>query len=455
MTFASERDERAVAPNERVQGDMNKRTVAGAVLGVLASALPLTLATTAGADAADDAYAAVNRYRAQSGLAPVSSNAAFLDGVRAHSCWMVANDTISHGERPDTFAYTAAGDQAGKRSNLIVSSHEMSSQDAVDLWMTGPYHAIGILRPGLRSTAYGTCGDEAGTWRHGASLDIISGLDSLVAISEPITFPGNGATVHVNSFIAETPNPLDNCGYASAGLPVFVMLPEAPGAVTAVISGPAGPIESCTVTPDTDITEGAPILRGENAVIVIPRQPLANGNYNVSIQTSSRSVQWSFGVDDKLDPSTLPTAPAPAPKPAPAEGVSPQPSPFGACQAQAQAVFEFAELAKVVADRVMRDHEALTAAIPTGSAPAELVASAKQNNSDWKWVVAQVRASNKAISVKYNRGGTVSVRCGKTRATISGESAFFLNAAKTESASLVRRMKPYAAKFNRQVRQFG
>ena len=45
--------------------------------------------------------------------------------------------------------------------------------------MTGPFHAIGILRHNLRTSGFGLCAsnDTPTPWHSGGTLDVIRGLD--------------------------------------------------------------------------------------------------------------------------------------------------------------------------------------------------------------------------------------------------------------------------------------
>lgn len=99
----------------------------------------------------------VNYYRAMAGVSPVVEDANMSAGATAHSCYMLYNG-ISHDEVPGLTGYTPEGDAAGNSGNVAVSSViNTSARNHVELWMTGPFHAIGVLRPNLRSTGFGKC----------------------------------------------------------------------------------------------------------------------------------------------------------------------------------------------------------------------------------------------------------------------------------------------------------
>lgn len=279
--------------------------------------------STAHAVANDDWLGIVNTYRAMSGLAPVSANPTWSAEAQAHSCYMLDNG-ITHDEIPGRPGYTSGGDIAGNNGNVAVSSSiSASPRNHIDLWMTGPFHAIGILRHNLTASGFGLCanGSTPTPWHSGGTLDVLRGLDSSQPRpSSPIVFPGNGATVALTSFITETPNPMTLCGWSgSAGLPLIAMMPNRVSSANATITGPNGPVATCVLHEGNtggDATARA-ILGADNAVIVMPRDVLADGTYTVTVNSNGGDVTWSFNVDHNapLDvrppdvPDTAPTAP--------------------------------------------------------------------------------------------------------------------------------------------------
>jgi hypothetical protein len=208
---------------------------------------------------------------------------------------------ISHDEVPGQPGYTPEGDVAGNSGNVAVSSQiDTSARSHVELWMSGPFHAIGVLRPNLQSTGFGKC-DISTTpmWHSGATLDVIRGLTSAPRPAAPIVFPGNGTTTSLNRFVTESPSPMTYCGWTgSAGLPLIAMMPEAATSPTASLIGPNGqPIEVCVLSAANTSGVAMQILQGDNAVIVVPRTVLADGTYSASVGTASNGVNWSFTVD--------------------------------------------------------------------------------------------------------------------------------------------------------------
>lgn len=259
----------------------------------------------------------VNYYREMAGLNPVTEDPTLSAGSRLHSCYMLQNG-ISHDETPGKPGYTVEGQQAGTHGNVAVSTAlNEKARNQVELWMTGPFHAIGILRPNLQTVGFGQCNDEsAPKWHSGATLDVLRGLGPSTKLAAPIMWPGDGTTTSLSKFIVETPDPLPFCGWSgSAGLPLIVQMPEAPsGAVSASVSGPGGPMETCALTSANTNGTAAAILSGNNVVVAIPRAPLAAGTYTATVTTAARTVTWSFTVDPAAANGPV-TSPAPTASP--------------------------------------------------------------------------------------------------------------------------------------------
>ncbi len=288
------------------------RVVIAAGLGIISAVL---IATAVSASAVSsippnaDWLTTVNYFRSMSGLDPVVADSAMSDGDAHHSCYMLYNG-IAHDETPGLAGYTADGDLAGNNGNVAVSSViNTSPRSFIELWMSGPFHAIGVLRPNLQSVGFGKCDlTDTPTWHSGATLDVLRGLTSEPRPAQPILFPGNGATTNLDRFIAETPSPLTFCGWSgAAGLPIIAMMPEPAVNPAASIVGPNGPIEACVLSAANTSNEAHQILEGDNAVVVVPRTALAPGTYNVAVSTTARNVPWSFTVD----PAAADVAPVP------------------------------------------------------------------------------------------------------------------------------------------------
>lgn len=151
----------------------------------------------------------------------------------------------------------------------------------IDGWLAAPFHAVGLLRPGLQQVAfaYDPASGDAG-------IDVISGLTGPGATG-PVLFPGPGFTTDLTSFGGELPDPPEVCGWSGtpAGLPLIAMLPEVPSPdLTGTLAGPtdsdsSGAGDLCIVDQYTyrssDPVYGAAgldNLRGERVVVLIPRR---------------------------------------------------------------------------------------------------------------------------------------------------------------------------------------
>jgi hypothetical protein len=306
----------------------NRVLAMGVGIGVAAASF---VSSTAGASVPSPAFipatadwlTTVNYYRAMAGVGSVVENGSLSAGAAAHSCYMLYNG-ISHDETPGLQGYTPEGDAAGNSGNVAVSSLiNTSARSHVELWMSGPFHAIGVLRPNLQSTGFGKC-DLASTptWHSGATLDVLHGLGNDPRPANPILFPGNGTTTNLDRFVVESPSPMTFCGWTgSAGLPIIAMMPEAANSATASLVGPDGqPINVCVLSAANTSGVAQQILQGDNAVVIVPRTILAQGTYAVAASTSARNVNWSFTVDSAA--ATSAAAPAAQPS-APRTGLAP------------------------------------------------------------------------------------------------------------------------------------
>jgi hypothetical protein len=292
-------------------------TTAVLLAGITVTAGSSSVTATAG-PSDQDWLGIVNTYRAMSGLSPVTANASWSDGAVKHSCYMLFNG-ISHDEIPGMPGYTVEGRAAGLNGNVAVSSSVSATpRSHIDLWMTGPFHAIGVLRHNLAQTGFGLCANEnTSPWRSGATLDVLRGINSSIPRpSQPIVFPGREATIPLTRFVAETPNPISLCGWTgAAGLPLIAMMPAGVSSASSSLTGPSGPVATCTLHPgNTSDPTAQGIMRSENAVVVVPRVSLESGRYTATVSSNGGNVTWSFNVDPQapLTASLSPLAPAPA-----------------------------------------------------------------------------------------------------------------------------------------------
>jgi hypothetical protein len=256
----------------------------------------------------------VNAYRALANLPGVTENPAWSDGDGKHARYMVKNDFIGHTEDPGNPWYTPEGLAAAQNGNTFVSSSTVSPDTtAIDFWMSGPFHGVGILDPGLQQVGYGSYREADGGWQMGATLDVIRGLGVISpSVSFPIEYPGDGATIGLRSYFGgEWPDPLTACpGYITpSGLPIILQI--GPGNLTPSVTAHsfmqgATPLEHCIfdetnyINPDSNTQSvGRSVLNARDAIVLIPRAPLTTGaTYTVSITANGHTDTWSFVVPD-------------------------------------------------------------------------------------------------------------------------------------------------------------
>lgn len=253
----------------------------------------------------------VNYYRSLGGLPPVAENGAWSQGAVLHSRYMVKNNVIVHAEDPSNPWYTPDGDAAGRNGNVMVSS-SVSYPDsaAIDLWIVGPFHALGLLDPKLLSSAYGAYREADGGWQMGGTLDVLRGRGAVPAgVTFSIRWPQGTVRVPLAYTGGEWPDPLSSCaGYSTpTGLPLLIQLGT--GSVTPSVSESTllrdgQPIEHCRydessyTNPDGGAqSTGRSVLNMRDAVVILPRQPLVAGSsYQVWVTVNGQTHSWSFAI---------------------------------------------------------------------------------------------------------------------------------------------------------------
>lgn len=234
-------------------------------------------------------------------------------GCWYHSRYMVKNDTFSnlHAEDPNNPWYTLEGTTAAHNSDLMVSSSTGDKdQTAIDLWLGGPFHGIGILDPKLKQTGFNSYREAGGSVAMGACLDVIRGLGSSPpSLSYPIYWPGGNVVMPYTRFEGhEWPDPLTSCpGYVPpTGAAIYLQVGSG-GSSPKVTSywlkkGDGTSLESC-VFDETSYTNpdaysqqiGRAILGSRDAIVLMPKQPLQLHTwYTVSITSNGIPYTWSF-----------------------------------------------------------------------------------------------------------------------------------------------------------------
>jgi uncharacterized protein YkwD len=259
----------------------------------------------------------VNYYRALAWLPPVSEDRALSIAAQQLAACVVASDKFHEWEwqfSPYCQPFQSFQKTAQASNIYVTSTPDVTDTQALAMWIQAPFHALGMLDPALRRVGFGTDRDSSGAVRMAAVLDVTSGRDSrAIPLSAfPAAWPGNGTTVGVGSYAADTdsPEPLSSCpGYpAVTGLPIILQLGDG-GLPTVDVSDSslqAGGVslEHCVFTQNSYVSldadeqaAGRALLAARNAIILLPKEPLGPGTlYTVSVTANGRTYQWSFRV---------------------------------------------------------------------------------------------------------------------------------------------------------------
>ncbi len=270
----------------------------------------------------DDWLGELNLLRAIGGLWPVTEVAQWSNADVAHSRWMVYNDIIMHGETPGTEWYSPEGAMAGQRSNLILSTDLYTNVEAVQSWMTVPFHGVALIDPKLTRSGFGAFYDGGdGLFRYGAAMDVGSDLFAEVprpAVSYPIVWPTTGSVVHLTSYGGnESPNPLTHPGCDTfagpVGLPLYALFSAGvmgTSSVSLVPTSGGGPLDLCWFDGNTyenptlhdgqraEQNLGRQVLGSRNAVVALPRHPLEVGQqYTFTVVRGGVTATSTFTVE--------------------------------------------------------------------------------------------------------------------------------------------------------------
>ncbi|KAA3665117.1 MAG: CAP domain-containing protein, partial [Chloroflexi bacterium] len=255
------------------------------------------------------------------GLPTLVENAELTTGSLQHSEYMARNDNgIARTEKADNPFFTEAGRQAALNGNIYATTDVQANYLwAMNFWMSAPFHAVQVLNPHLESVGYGNFRDDLGGVRVAAVLDVGSGVvdegentatsASLSAdVSYPITFPADGGETWIlQQSLLEYPEPLTSCdGYHKpVGPPLIVQVGN--GNITPRVTDFAlwhggYQLEVCVfdetsyVHPDANAQErGRSILGAQDAIVMIPKLPLAvGGAYTAQVVVNGEVVEWSF-----------------------------------------------------------------------------------------------------------------------------------------------------------------
>ncbi len=263
----------------------------------------------------------VNYHRWLARLPAVTENADWSRGGYLHARYMVKNNVIGHSESPSKPYYSKEGHEAAVNGNVFLSSATVGAtqwyrtyRDAIDAWMTGPFHMLGIIDPRLHVSGFGEYEEDIQGWhRYGATLDVLRGREDVPpGVSYPVYYPIDGGTIPNLSYDGgESPDPLlaPKCrGYAvPTGPPVALQLGT--GEVTPKVRRTAfrnasGDLPHCWFDETTYAhSPGKEGLNMRDAIIVMPKEPLEAGQrYTVTIETNDVAYSWSFTADPDARP---------------------------------------------------------------------------------------------------------------------------------------------------------
>lgn len=267
----------------------------------------------------------LNHYRLLSGLGPVHEDTALSAGGFAHARYLVKNSSAMiragtlgaemHNEEPGKPWYSVEGLRAARSGDIEqwwgpAPGSRPASGWAIDEWIASTWHRMWILNPRLREVGYGEYCENGSCV---AVLDVLSRLGRAgfapAAAPAPIEFPPRGAAMRMNELGDEWPDPLSSCdGYtAPVGLPITLqlgsMIPARLSAYSLTRGTDRQTLEACGFDASSYVNSGSAdqsrardILSELGAVVVIPRGPLAPGDYTVEMTVNGRSYTWQFSV---------------------------------------------------------------------------------------------------------------------------------------------------------------
>lgn len=271
----------------------------------------------------------LNEFRAMAKLPPLRSDPAMSEGDRKHAVYVVNNYAATlanggslgadvHSEDSAKQWYTPDGAEAARTSDIAMRAGTPGRpvpdpQDwAIEGWMVVPFHRLFILSPLLHRVGFG---DDCENGICVAMLNVIKGADPLPRIGtpleHPILFPPDASTIPASMRQLETewPNPVSGCdGYAfPTGIPATVQLGPMVDAQLnsfSIARADGAQLEACGFDANSyrnpsadDRARVVGDLRGEGAIVIVPKEPMeAGGRYNVVATVNGRDYEWSFTI---------------------------------------------------------------------------------------------------------------------------------------------------------------
>ena len=271
----------------------------------------------------------LNEFRASAKLPPLKSDPALSEGDRKHAIYVVKNNAASlanggslgpdvHNEDSNKPWYTPDGAEAARTSDVAMRAGTPGKpvpdpQDwAIEGWMVVPFHRLLMLSPLLHRVGFG---DDCENGICVAMLNVLKGADLLPRIgtplAHPILFPPDGLSIpaSMRQLDTEWPSPISGCdGYAfPTGIPATLQLgpvvdaklnsfsiARADGAKLVACGFDANSYRNANAFDRDRVVDN---LRGEGAIVIVPKEPLQAGRrYNVIATVNGRDYKWSFAI---------------------------------------------------------------------------------------------------------------------------------------------------------------
>ena len=268
------------------------------------------VARATGLDTDADWLTALNHYRGLAGVKPVTEDPSLSVKAAAHARYVALTGQVVHREDPTNPLYTVEGDDAGRNSNIRASTERLTPRGDIEAWMRAPFHALALIDPTLRSVGFAAYNNPE---------DNITAHTSVLYVSRPpiryvggrrqttasAIFPRNGAEIQLRTYEGnEVPDPLTSCpGYQSpAGLPIVANFGDDLPFVSARLTRDGAVLPTCAIdglnyANDNGDTraEGRRIL-AKHQVVLIPKDPLRAGTYDVEITAGLVTLRSTFRV---------------------------------------------------------------------------------------------------------------------------------------------------------------
>lgn len=342
---------------------IGRLAIAAALVGlivrsVLADSVPKQAGDTSSTSPIKQILDAMNRYRSQEHLDPLTESQSDSRGAANHARYIIENklgpgdfaidagqvksamSSTVHNEAIGNQWYSVAGASVASKSDIFTAAAIPADVGPViDRLMTSPLSALIVLEPTLISLGYGGyCADgrcagvivynyyqspfqlphefkqTAANPRPYIDENYGSGDNGRIYLKSPIQFPPDGGSFPLGSYDGgrEFDNPLSPCaGYqAPTGLPLVLSLGRGLNDSAALklesysVTEGEQPLESCGydaysyTNQNSQVQEtGRNILRWKLSAVVIPRAPLKPGHtYTVSMTADSTEYKWSFKI---------------------------------------------------------------------------------------------------------------------------------------------------------------